>query len=702
MSMQNNGIAFVAAPRSSVYTRPVFKKEAHMRRCKASTMTLMAATATVCGLAVVPAQSGQALSPRNANYQIQVRLDAEKKTLEGSEVVTWRNIQDTPTGELPFHLYYNAWRNTHSTWLRERALGGGLPTNLRDDSWGYVEVSSVKLLGGSPFQGADLTPTGKFIAPDDGNTEDRTVLQVTLPRPVNPGEEVRIEIKWHSKIPRTFSRTGFRGNFFFVAQWFPKIGVFEAGGKWDCRQFHAATEFYSDYGVYDVRITVPNDFVLGATGRLIETKDNGDGSVTRRHYQEDVHDFAWTASPDYLVKTSRFEHAGLKPIDMRLLLQPEHEAQAERHFAATRAALQYYGSWYGEYPYGHITIVDPAYGSGAGGMEYPTLFTCGSRYFNLEGGGSPEGVTIHEAGHQFWYGIVGNNEFEHAWLDEGFNTFSTARTMDVAFGEVAYVRRYFQGLLPWINRDLKFKRMTSGNRLDGYRSAAKSDAQSTPTYQYFPGTASRITYDKTALWLSTLERHLGWETLQRILSTHFSRWKFRHPKPEDFFAVANEVSGQNLTPFFDQVHRSSNVFDYAVESVSTAPIQLRGMTESGGKLVPAPASTPESKAQLFRSQVVVRRLGEAIWPVEVLFGFENGEKVRETWDGQYRWKAFTFEKPSKLKYAVVDPDHKLLLDINYTNNSKLVSPQAKFPARKWASKWMIWLQDLMNTMAFFV
>jgi aminopeptidase N len=118
---------------------------------------------------------------------------------------------------------------------------------------------------------------------------------------------------------------------------------------------------------------------------------------------------------------------------MRLLLQPEHASQADRHFAATRATLQYYGEWFGPYPYGHITIVDPAFQSGAGGMEYPTLFTAGTRWLAPDRVTTPEAVTVHEAGHQFWYGLVGNNEFEDAWMDEGFTTFSTARTVAQAF-----------------------------------------------------------------------------------------------------------------------------------------------------------------------------------------------------------------------------------------------------------------------------
>src|SRR6185503_14852687 len=174
-------------------------------------------------------------------------------------------------------------------------------------------------------------------------------------------------------------------------------------------------EFFSDYGTYDVSLTVPADWPVGATGVPRDRRDNGDRTSTHRYYQDDVHDFVWTTSPDYIERTARFEHATLAPVVMRLLLQPEHAGQADRHFDATRTTLKYYGEWFGAYPYGHITIVDPAWQSGAGGMEYPTLFTAGTRWLAPARVTTPESVTVHEAGHQFWYGMVGNNEFEHAW-----------------------------------------------------------------------------------------------------------------------------------------------------------------------------------------------------------------------------------------------------------------------------------------------
>ncbi len=650
--------------------------------------------------AAPPAPVEGALSPRNASYSMDVSLERQARTLAGRAVLTWRNVTNVGTAELRFHLYYNAWKNTRSTWMREAQLAGrSRAAAPGPDDWGWIDVTAVRLLPGNATP-VDLTARKRYASPDDGNPDDRTVLVVPLPQAVAPGETVSVELVWNSKIPRTFARTGAIGNYFFLAQWFPKIGVLEDTG-WNCHQFHAGTEFYADYGVYDVRLTVPGGWVLGATGREQARRDNADGTTTFTYRAEDVHDFAWTTSPDYVERHARFEHPALPAVDMRLLLQPEHADQADRHFEATRVTLKYYGEWFGPYPYGYITIVDPAWQSGAGGMEYPTLFTAGSRWIAPLGVTQPEGVTVHEAGHQFWYGIVGNNEFEHAWLDEGFNTFSTARAIDEYPGyRVNYAsQRYFGGFVPYVFKDIVRSRAVDGDGLAGYRASAKSDAPSTPTWQYFPATGGGLSYNKTALWLHTLERYLGWPTLRRVMSTQFARWKFGHPTPRDFFAVVNEVSGRDMTWFFDQVYRSSNVFDYAVAGVQSVPAAGQGYVSRDGKEEPI---VPGAGPVRYRTTVVVRRLGEALFPVDVQIVFDNGEKVVEHWNGRERWRAFTFERPARPERVEVDPGRVLLLDVNRTNNSWVSRPAAAGAARKWMLKWMVWLQDALLDGSFFI
>jgi len=652
----------------------------------------------------VQAQQAHPLSPRNASYTMNVRLDTERHLVHGREILTWRNITEHATGELRFHLYYNAWRNDKSSFLNSVRWQGRNLNEYRNNDWAYCDVQSIALLGDGDVA-TDLRSSMEFIQPDDSNPYDRTVLRVKLPRAVQPGETVRLDIGWELKVPRTFARTGVRGDYYFIAQWFPKIGVLEADGTWNCHQF-IQTEFYADFGVYDVRLTVPSGWIIGATGREIETRENDDGTTTHRFYQEDVHDFAWTTCPYFRVHTKRFSEPGLPEVEMRLLLMPDHADKKDRYFEAASASLKYYGTWWGPYPYDHITIVEPAYGSGSGGMEYPTLFSGGTHWLSPRAALSPEGVTVHEAGHQFWYGIIADNEFEYAWLDEGFNTYSTTRTMEQAFPNPVLVRRYFEGFIPVAYPSVQLAQRTAGADLyDGFRSRFKLDRMSRLSWQLGPGAYRDNSYSKPGMMLRTLENTLGWDTFQKIMSTYFERWKFHHPRPEDFFAVVNEVSGQDLGIFFAQTYGSSNVFDYAVGRVKSTLIRTpRGYVEQGDSLAFQETGKPAADSgadKQYQSTVYVRRWGEAISPVDIKITFANGDSALETWDGVERWARFDYRQRAKVSRVEVDPQHKLVLDVNYSNNSWTSKPRAKAAAIKWASKWMIWLQQVMEFFAFF-
>ena len=181
--------------------------------------------------------------------------------------------------------------------------------------------------------------------------------------------------------------------------------------------------------------------------------------------------------------------------------------------------------------------------------------------------------------------------------------------------------------------------------------------------------------------------------MQKALSIFFARWKFKHPRPEDFFAVLNEVTGKDHKWFFDQVYRSSNTFDYAIERFDSEPISARGLMES-----PDGLKFQETKVDgQFRTTVVARRLAAGQFPVDVLVTFSNGEQARESWDGRARWQVFTFDRPVKAVSAQVDPERVLLLDTNYTNNSRTLEPATERAATKWSLRWMVWLQDLLMT-----
>ncbi len=630
-----------------------------------------------------------------ANYEIDVTLDPATRSLTGKEVITWRNPGEIPAYSIRLHLYWNAFRNTNSTWLRQRQLAGDNALGrAAENDFGYSEITALTWLRDDGSE-VDL-PNFRYISPDDQNRDDRSLAAADLPEPVPPGQTIRIRVAWTGRFPRNFDRTGAIGNFFFASQWFPKLGVFQDGG-WTARQFFANTEFFSDFGRYDVRVTAPTNWVVGATG--VEQSKTVNGALTTHRYVQDrVHDFAWTASPDFVDLTQRFEHPGLPAVNMRLLLQPEHQHLADRHFSAAAATLRYYGEWFGPYPYASLTIVDPAFQSHSEGMEYPTIFTGGTRWWSPRGSNDPEYVVIHEVGHQWWQGMVANNEVEHAWLDEGINEYADSRVQGVAFQPNYLVQRFFGGFIPWQYRDIPLQRATDTNYMNTFRRAPDRDPIATPTYLLWPGTHQNLSYHKAALLLHTLERLHSWEVMQRVLRTFFARWQYRHPTPDDFFAVLNEVTNQDHTWFLEQAYSNSVTYDYAVERLDSALISWRGLKEGSKGL----AFESQTLDKIYRTSVVVRRLGAGQFPVDVLVTFTDGHQERQRWDGRARWQNFTFDRPARAVSAQVDPERVLLLDTSHTNNSRTLEPKRDEAATKWSLRWMVWLQDLFMTYAFLV
>lgn len=580
-----------------------------------------------------------------ASYQIRVTLDPAAKTLRGHEALTYLNVSKDALPVLPFHLYLNAFRDSTSTFMRE---GGGM---LRSDRFdpnhpGWIEVDAARQ------DGRDLNKSF-----DD----DRTVMTLTLPSPLQPGAQAVIEFDFRAQLPRVFARTGFWDNdFFMVGQWFPKIAVYDDLG-WHSWPFHANAEFFADFGAYDVDVTVPKSFVVGATGTLQRTQNEGDWK-TESYHAEDVIDFAWTASPHYKTATRRSGK-----VDITLLYQPENQQYVERYLRATEQALEAYGQWYYPYPYPRITVVDPpSAASGASGMEYPMLVTGGVGAIGIpEIPGATvreaEVVVLHEVGHEWFYATVATNEAEEPWLDEGFTDFSTVEAATRYYGSrTSMIDAGVAGLGYGDMRRLEYLVMP--------RVSTYGKAWDFGSIEY--GVAA---YSKPDVVLSTLKNILGAGTFDRVIKTYAERYRFKHPRTEDFIAVAQELSGQNLKWFFDQAVYGRGVLDYAVES----------------------ANTRRADSRTFHSEVVLARKGEVKFPVDVLVAFGDGTTRRQVWDGQAVSQTLTFDTPAPLAYAALDPDKKFTMEVNTVDNSLTVQPQVA-PLMRFATRWLFWMQAILD------
>jgi len=675
---------------------------------------LIVASVTLCA---APGRADQLPenAPRVVDYRISVSLDPETKTLTGRERLVWRNPSDDEVPDLWFHLYLNAFRNTESTFYRES--GGQLRGDrMTEGSWGWTDVTSMRLADGT-----DLLPTLTFEHPDDDNEADRTVARVTLPQAAAPGATVEVDIEFTAKLPQVFARTGYRRDFYLVGQWFPKLGVYEpaglrgrATGGWNCHQFHANSEFYADFGHFVVDITVPSSFVVGATGVRIATAAHDDETTTYTYEQADVHDFAWTADPAFVEVTGTFkasdevteaeyremaewldrpiDEVRLSDVEITVLMQPSRLGQAVRYMDAAKQSLKYFGLWYGRYPYATLTVVDPASGAGgAGGMEYPTFITAGSSwvlgFWPLSRLRGAEVVTVHEFGHQFWYGMVGSNEFEEAWLDEGINSYSTGLVMERAYG--------FLADLPGLRMsEEQIIRLSNGpDRI--------YDAIRQPSWTYRTSSAYGFySYDKPEIVLRTLQHYLGDRTMARVMRTFQERWRFRHPSSDDFYAVANEVSGQDLTWFFTEAIEGAGLLDHEVTVSTTRVTPPRGRLGDQATAAAGDEDEPDDGAPgQWESTVIVSNRGPLRFPVDVAVKFEGAGPERFRWDGQDTWKRFRFVRPGRLEWADVDPDHGVTLDAWWLNNARRTRPDTSVAAY-WTARFAFWLQNAIASVVW--
>lgn len=643
---------------------------------------LLSLTTALGAQTSIATNSPTRLSERVVQYTIDAQIDPLKHTVDATETLAYRNITGQRLTSFPFHLYLNGFQ-AQSTFSRETAEGGGIRQVEREypeHRRGEIRIASISADGFG-----DLTAAQHFIAPDDGNTADHTVMEIPLPHPLEPGETITFHIRFHDKFPESIARNGYKRDFMMGGQWFPKVGVFWHGA-WNCHQYHATTEFFSDFGVYNVKLTVPNNYTVGTTGVSTGIIQNS-GKTTMSFYAEDVHDFAWAASPHFTETTETYL-SSMGPVRIRVLALKSHPQAGPRYAAILRQTMAKFEQWYGPYPYKQITLIDPEPGSAMEGMEYPTLITGGTAWWEPSWLHILEITAEHEFGHQYWYGMVATNEFEEAWLDEGINSYTEVKVIESIFGKD-------KGILGGTyasagDRDLQ--------RFE-YTLAPDYDPLTRFAYKFRDERSyGGVTYGKTATALLTLEGLVGEDTMREAVHQYFTKYRFTHPTAADFLreiekaAIANNRVGHDLAhvvtggePFtgsgvdgsiapvdfapalrfyFHQAVYGTEILDYAVDSVSTQPVEW---------WKPEPE---DPKKTDYVNTIIVHRKGDFILPVTVEVSFDDGTRTRVGWNGADRWQRFTFQKHGvKVISAEVDPDHIVLLDKDRFNNSYQVTPR---------------------------
>ena len=606
----------------------------------------------------------QSQSLKIANYDIEVHLDHKGKNASCIQKLNWKNTSPDTLRELRFYMYMNAFKDFKSTYLKNtRKMFGQDLNNRTEKEWGHIEVTQA-----IDRNGNDLVQNQEYIQPNDGNALDETVLSIPLEMPLLPGEVIELDMNFDVKLPRTIVRSGYGPrDFFLFVHWFPQVCVYEpkvdGNWGWNSHQFMPGTEFFSDFGDYNVEIYASDHLVIGGSGcKTFSGKVLGTiGEQLVRFQAHDLIDFGWVAYPEYETYTSTYGDT-----DIEILMVPEHCAFADRYLKAIKQSLEYLEKHVGKYPYPKITVVDPpTHTLNSGFMEYPMMITGATAYGIPRSVRSVESLVIHEFTHMYFMASLASNEKEEAWLDEGFVTYFEDRILDHYYG----------------NQSSLFDVLgaRSGNAQQSRNEYVSMENPNLgkiarPGWE-FDGGFKPLIYAKTATAFKTMERIIGIDIMDEIIKTYFERHKFTHPKEADLRKIIKEVLEKNTSNF-----ESDKYLDQVLHATSSVNFKMVDINNS-------------------TKTIEAIREGNFEIGTEVLIMFKDGSSKTVNWKGSEKYFKHTFSSSKEVISAHIDSEQKIYLDLNLNNNSITLDPNKK-PLYKYAAKLGHWLQAVSQWTSF--
>ena len=569
-----------------------------------------------------------AIPVRGADYfqqfhhtTMRVKLDPERKWLSGSETIVYTNNSPDTLRELYLHLYPNGFRSKNSTYMRDKNRQYNLTLrDLPDEDKGWLDLKNMRING-----------TAVDVVVDD------TIAKMTLPSPLAPGDTLRAEFELDGRIHRAMDRSGYRGNHFDMAQWYPKLVVYDEKG------FHpdkfATGEFYGEFGTFDVHIELPEHFVVAATGEVVSgdpgwsynpphqknapKRAKSDKTKVVHFHAEKVHDFTWAADPSFVVQDTTLGDLKLYSVYRRSSARTWEDST----LAHLVRAVRYLDKHVGKYPWPQITVCEMLR---SGGMEYPM--------FILNGRAS-EGLVMHEFGHEYFYGLLANNEREEAWIDEGFASF-IARRWQEHYGPWGDKSRWnwYQHITPqyklWEEprRDVfELNRNYYGERVS--YNATKYD------HSY-----RKSVYQKASLVYNVIRFALGDSLFDEVNRDFYQTWQFKHVNEDRYRASVEKVAKVDLSRQFEQWLHTTKTVDYVLEDVRT-----------------------KADSSMVLVNAIIQRRGELYCPIEVHFTLPDGKVVKHRMAARDRSLVARLHLPAVPVRTEINPDNEIM-DVNMTNN----------------------------------
>ena len=601
---------------------------------------------------------------QDVSYDIEVTLNDTDRTLTAFEKLTYKNNSSDTLDFIWFHLWPNAYKSDSSAMAKQFIrLGSTRFLYTKEKDRGYIDSLDFSVDGVNAIW--------------EYHSEWIDVAKVILPKPLFPGKTISIETPFFVKLPRVVSRLGHTGKHFEITQWYPKPAVYDKDG-WHPMPYLNMGEFYSEFGTFDVKITLPENYRIMATGDMVggeeelawldslavigdslknlskkelakyskennpkkKKKKKGSDKDSLKTYQnktihfrqKNVHDFAWFADPNWIVQKGELQlDDSSRQITLWSMYLPKNAWLWRKSLEYLHDSGLWYSRFYGDYPYSHISAVDGDMSAG-GGMEYPNITV-------ISRSGSEdllEYVIMHEVGHNWFYGILGTNERDHAWMDEGINEFTGIRYWEKKYSDrdnrFVFIDQIQNKWGIGKNVDMSYFQYS------GYSSGAtKADAQPlsiSSDENYFYRNYGQ-NYSKVAVMMRYLLHYLGEEKIDKIMQDYYSSWKFKHPGPDDFTSFFDKHLDEDIDWFFDNLIDSTTYIDYKV-------------SKKGGKYQ-------------------LENLGSFDAAVELAFYDKNNDEIKRIWMRPNQ-KITVLDAPSDCRKVTIDPDQ-YMPDINRTNNT---------------------------------
>lgn len=576
---------------------------------------------------------------QRVEYNMDIDFNVDNHQFTGKQTLKYFNNSPDTLNRVFYHLYFNAFQPESMMDTRSRTIEdpdgrvGDRISKLNDSEIGYHNVTS-------------LTQNGK---PVDYKVEG-TLLEVNLAEPILPGTSVLLNMNFQSQVPVQIRRSGrnnAEGIDYSMAQWYPKMAEYDERG-WHTHPY-VGREFYAPWGDFKVNLTIDKNYIVAATGVVQNPNEVGYGyedegvkvkrkgkKLTWRFEAENVHDFVWAADPDYIHTTAMVEDGP----EIHFFYQKGEKTEAwEQLPELTVKAFEFIEENFGEYPYPHYSVIQ----GGDGGMEYPmaTLIT-GNR--NLQ---SLVGVTVHEALHSWYQGLLATNESYYAWMDEGFTTYATAETMS----------NIFNGS----------NRTQDGN----YRTyvyltkSGKEEPLSTHADHFETNAAYGLgSYYKGAIALAQMNYLIGKKATASALKKYYYQWRFKHPDASDWIRVFEKESNIELDWYLDYWVNTTHTIDYAIESVEEVDGKVSVTLKREGKM-PMPMDVyvtfSDGTKKIYYSPLVIMR----------------GEKENDTdlermilpdWSWTHPTYQFTIDAPLSDIQSIEIDESGYMADVNRENN----------------------------------